>query len=112
MDAVIAKKPSFVSRYLDVLYEVKFKLALKKIEGKVVVAKNEFRKMIEDETTKDLDVRDAIDKLFEPLDIFNKKGESYNMADKDAPATQDKGMAKTKALPQFKNTGNNEQPTS
>ena len=49
MDAQVAKKPSFVSRYLDVLYEVKFKLALKKIEGKVVVAKNEFRKMIEDE---------------------------------------------------------------
>ena len=112
MDAQVAKKPSFVSRYLDVLYEVKFKLALKKIEGKIVVAKNEFRKMIEEETTKDLDVRDAIDKLFEPLNIFSNEGDNYNMKDKDAPATNNKGVAKSKALPQFKNTGNNEQTSN
>ncbi len=112
MDAQVAKRPSFVSRYLDVLYEVKFKLALKKIEGKIVVAKNEFRKMIEEETTKDLDVRDAIDKLFEPLNIFSNEGENYNMKDKDNSATNNKGVAKSKALPQFKNTGNNEQTSN
>ena len=105
VDGAVTKKPSFVSRFLDVLYEIKFKLALKKIEGKTNIAKQELKTIIEEEATKDLDVREAIDKLFEPLNIFKKDDAGHEMKDKDA--SNDMGIAKTKALPAFKNTNNN-----
>ena len=72
------------------------------------IAKQEFKHIIEDETSKDLDVRDAIDKLFEPLNIFKNESANYNTVDKDSPSTNDKGMAKTKTLPAFKNSNNND----
>jgi len=68
---ILDKTPLFVSRYLDILYEIKFKLALKKIEGKSFISKLEFKNIIMEETIKDEDVRKAIDALFKPLDIFS-----------------------------------------
>lgn len=71
MGDILDKTPLFVSRYLDILYEIKFKLALKKIEGKSFISKLEFKNIIMEETIKDEDVRKAIDALFKPLDIFS-----------------------------------------
>ena len=105
----MTKKPLFVSRYLDALYEIKFKLALKKIEGKLTIAKQEFKRIIEDETTKDLDVRNAIDELFKPLNIFKNEGDEPQIDMKDNSASNDIGIAKTKTLPAYKNTKSNNQ---
>ena len=104
VEGATTKKPLFVSRYLDALYEVKFKLALKRIEGKVTIAKKEFKQIIEEETAKDLEVKDAIDELFKPLNIFKEEDQKPQYDMKDSDASNEKGMAKTKALPAFKNT--------
>ena len=111
------KNVSFTSRFLDVLYEIKFKLAIKKIEGKLTIAKSDFKKMIEDETTKDIEVKNAIAKLFEPLNIFStKKEESNDKLEnndeqiKNVDSGQEKGMQRVLAKPGFKTTSeeNNE----
>lgn len=111
------KNVSFTSRFLDVLYEIKFKLAIKKIEGKLTIAKSDFKKMIEDETTKDIEVKNAIAKLFEPLNIFSTKKEDSNdklenndEQIKNVDSGQEKGMQMVLAKPGFKTTSeeNNE----
>ena len=74
-NALAKAQTPFVSRYLDALDEIKFKLAMKKIEGAVFIKKSEFSKMVEEEVNKDLEVKNAIDELFKPLNIFNKNND-------------------------------------
>ena len=119
----VVNDKAFRNRYLDVLYELKFKLSIKKIEGNTFIPKLEFKKMIDDETEKDLEVRNAIDKLFEPLHIYEKKNdESVQEFNNKMPVSTDyaesmvnseignqllTGPTLTKTLPQFKNKNDN-----
>ena len=119
----VVNDKTFRDRYLDVLYELKFKLSIKKIEGNTYIPKLEFKKMIDDETEKDLEVRNAIDKLFEPLHIYEKKtSEPVQEFNNQIPISTDyaenmvnneignqllTGPTLTKTLPQFKNKNDN-----
>lgn len=112
------KKISLRSRFLDVLYELKFRLTVEKISGKMAILKSKFREMIEDETTKDIMVRDKIDELFSPLNLFKKQNNNTSPIVEDSNSNElenssnemanVKSNSLIKTLPQFRSNNNSD----
>ncbi len=109
-------KISLRSRFLDVLYELKFRLTVEKISGKMVILKSKFKEMIEDETAKDIMVRDKIDELFKPLNLFKKQNnntlpnieENNNELENSSNMANVKSNSLIKTLPQFRGNSNSD----
>lgn len=111
-------KISLRGRFLDVLYELKFRLTVEKISGKMTILKSKFREMIEDETAKDIMVRDKIDELFSPLNLFKKRNNNMLPIVEDSNSNELESSSNEKAnvksnsliktLPQFRGNNNSD----
>ena len=75
MDGTVSMPKSFNSMLIDALLDVRLGLSIKKIVSPTIM-KSEFRKMLDDTKQKFIEVKDAIDNVFE--DYFQKKKTEEN----------------------------------
>lgn len=101
MDGTVSMPKSFNSMLIDALLDVRLGLSIKKIVSPTIM-KSEFRKMLDDTKQKFIEVKDALDNVFE--EYFSKKKTENNVinfaefAKKEEPVYEETGMEKGSAL--------------
>lgn len=88
---------SIRDRLLDALYSLKFRLVELKLKGEKRISTNHFYSIMDEESSKDIEVENAI---CEALDLKPKKQSNLE----EESQTNERGISRVKALQAFKNT--------